>query len=93
MAALQLGGAGGGVGGAGRDVAVAASHCRRVGGGVEAWRPGQRSQVGAAGGLCSQVGRRTWSCQKIRCVSCVCFLLKCFFVQFLLLEVESHELK
>lgn len=66
MAALQLGSAGGGVGGAGRDVAVAAGHRGCVGDGVEARRPAQRSQVGAAGGPGSQVGRRARSCQKIR---------------------------
>lgn len=69
MAALQLGGASGGVGGAGHDVAVAAGHRGRVGDGVQARRPAQRPQVGAAGGLGSQVGRRTWSCQKIKCFS------------------------
>lgn len=68
MAALQLGRAVGGVGRAGHNVAVAASHRCCVGDGVEARCPSQHPQVGAAGGLGSQVGRRTWSCQKIRCV-------------------------
>lgn len=72
MAALQLGGARGGVGGAGHDVPVAAGHRRRVGDGVKARRPAQRPQVGAAGGLGSQVGWRTWSCQTLRCFSLLC---------------------
>lgn len=75
MAALQLGGARGGVGGAGNNVAVAAGHRRRIGDGVEARRPAQRPQVGAAGDLGSQVGRRTWSCQKRRRFS---LFMRCF---------------